>query len=166
VTRLYTNPGFWVRNALLIVFLVAVFFYGCFELWRAYFHPSGDTSTGTLFGVVFAGGSLFALRQHFEDHRDLVATFDRDDETGRLAALIWQPLGGRQLMGEPAEFKNWRLHTKLGRRNARSFFIYVDVDGYPRPLRFDLKPGVNVDGLRAVTPETIAQFETAKVASA
>jgi hypothetical protein len=158
VTRLYANPGFWARNTLLVLFLVVVFFYGWWELWRASRGPSADASTGFMFGVVFIGGSLFALRQLYEDHRDLVATLDRDDKTGKLAAAVWQPLGAEKLVAEPGEFTDWRLHTKLAGRGSRTYFIYVDFPGRPRPLRFNLKPGVDVTGLRQLAPEALAEY--------
>ena len=158
MTRLYANPGFWLRNALLILFLVVVFLYGWWELWRAFRGPSADPSTGIMFGVVFVGGSLFALRQLYEDHRDLVATLDRDEATGRLVAAVWQPLRAEKLVAEPGAFADWRLHVKLGRRNNRAYFIYVDFPGRPRPLRFDLKPGVNLAGLQQLAPDAVAEF--------
>ncbi len=160
MTRLYANRGFWVRNALLILFLIVVFIYGCWELWRASHVASGEAGTGVMFGVVFAGGSLFALRQLRDDHRDLVASLDRNDATGELVAAVWKPLGAEKIVAPPSAFTDWRVHVKLlARGRQKAFFLHVDYAGRPRPLRFDLKPGTDTAGLRQLAPEAIAEFE-------
>ncbi|MEJ0097628.1 MAG: hypothetical protein WDM84_06500 [Bauldia sp.] len=159
MTRFYANRGFWVRNALLILFLIVVFLYGCFELWRAFHVSSADSTTGITFGVVFAGGSLFAFRQLTDDHRDLVATLDRNDTTGELVAAVWKLAGAETIAAPPSAFTGWRVHVKTLGKVGRAYFLHVDAAGRQRPLRFDLKSGTDLAGLRQIAPDAIAEFE-------
>jgi hypothetical protein len=161
VTRLYLHRGFWGRYIGLLVFLGLVFVYGCFELWRAWHVPSRDTSTGVMFGVIFAGGSLYALRQVLEENRDLVVTLARDAVADTLAAAVFARVNTTPVTAPTAAFTNWRLHRKTIGRNRIAYFIHVDCTGWPRPLRFDLKPGTDLAGLRQLAPAVVAEFDAA-----
>ena len=78
-----------------------------------------------------------------------------------MLATVWQPQGPLKLPVGKGQATNWRSHVKIGKRNARTFFVHADLAGYPRPLRFELRPAVNVAGLRSVAPEAIAEYEKA-----
>lgn len=159
MTALYVYRRFWVRHTGLLAFLGLVFVYGCFELWRASRAPSGDTSNGIMFGVIFVGGSLYAIRQTLQDHRDLVVSLLRNDSDGTLTASAFDRLRAVEITGPASAFTDWRLYRKpIGRRGA-AYFIHVDCALWPRPLRFDLKPGTDVAGLREVAPEAVAEVE-------
>ena len=69
--------------------------------------------------------------------------------------------GPLKLTGPKEQFSIWRSHVKVGKRNARTFFAHADLVGYPQPLRFELRPAVNLSGLRRIAPEAIAEYETA-----
>jgi len=161
VTRIYANPGFWRRSTLSIGVLILVAIYGIWELLSAARGPSEAATTGYMFGAIFFGGSLYALYQLYGDWRDLVATLDLDEASGRLIATLWQPQGPLKLPAGPGQLTNWRPHIKVGKRNARAFFMYADHAAYPRPLRFDLRPGVDISGLRRIAPEAIAEHDAA-----
>jgi hypothetical protein len=160
MTRIYENPGYLWRQRISMVVMIIVGVYGIWELWSAA-QGQGDTTFGYMFGIVFVGGAAFALQQIIADGRDLIALLDRDDASGELTATLWRPFSSERVVAEPGQFTGWRLHIKIGKRNARSFFVYADHPRYPRPLQFDLRSGVNTDGLRTLAPEAIDEFETA-----
>ena len=163
---LYVYRRFWWRHIGLLAFLALVFVYGCFELWRASHAPSGDASNGIMFGVIFVGGSLFAVRQTLQDHRDLVISFLRNDSDGTFTASVFDRLRAVEITAPPSAFTDWRVYRKpIGRRGA-AHFIHVDCALWPRPLRFDLKPGTDVAGLRQVAPEATAEVEAAHAPAA
>lgn len=159
--RIYENPGFWRRAWLSIGFLVAAIIWGFWEFWSAATGPADGATTGYLFGILFVGGGLYALYQLAEDWRDLVSSLDLDEETGAMLATVWQPQGPLKLAARKGQITNWRSHVKVGKRNARTFFVHADLVGRPRPLRFELRPAVDVAGLRRVAPEAIAEYEKA-----
>lgn len=160
MTRIYENPGYIWRQRLSTAVLIVVGIYGVWELWAAS-QAEGDTTIGYMFGLVFVGGSVYAMRQIISDGRDLVALLDRDETTGQLIVTLWRPLWLERLTVEPGQLSGWRFHVKIGKRNARTFFVHADHPDYPRPLEFDLREGVNTDGLRALAPEAIDEFDVA-----
>jgi hypothetical protein len=161
MTCIYENPGFWRRVWLSIGFLVAAIIWGVWEFWSAATGPAERATTGYLFGLLFVGGGLYALYQLAEDWRDLVSSLDLDEATGAMLATVWQPQGPLKLPVGKGQATNWRSHVKIGKRNSRTFFVHADFAGYPRPLRFELRPAVNVAGLRSIAPEAIAEYEKA-----
>ena len=161
MTRIYENPGFWRRAWLSIVFLIGAIIWGCWEFWSAATGPEESATTGYLFGLLFVGGGFYALYQLAEDWRDLVPSLELDEATGTMLATVWRPQGPLKLTVTKEQLSNWRSHVKIGKRNARTFFVHADLAGYPRPLRFELRPPVDVSGLRRVAPEAIAEYEQA-----
>ena len=162
MTRIYANPGLTRRMTFSAAAMVAVGLYGLWELWSAAQAGAGAGSTGYLFGVAFVGGAIYGFRTIATEARDLVATLDLDPADGTAVATLWRPLGLQRLETPLARFSNWRFHVRIGARNARTFFLYADHSGYPRPLQFDLRHGVTVtDGLRAIAGEAVAEFERA-----
>ncbi len=166
MTALYEHRRFWGRQIGLLAFLVLVFFYGCFELWRALHQPAGDASNGILFGIIFFGGSLYAIRQLLQDNCDLVVTLSRNDGDGTLTASVFANFRAATITAPASAFTNWRLYRKPIGRRGFSFFIHVDCPGWPRPLRFDMKPGTDITGLRQVAPEAIAELQAAHAPAA
>ena len=159
MTRIYENRNIWRRSWGLSGFLVVIIFYGIWELYRAAYAP--DATTGATFGVLFIGGAIYALYQLYNDYRDVVATLDRDDATGGFVVAIWQPTGPMTLTATASDLGNWRSYVKMVGRTNRQFYVYADLTGYPRPLRFELKPKTDTAGLGAIAPEAVAPFETA-----
>jgi hypothetical protein len=157
MTRIYENPGYLWRQRISMGVLIVVGLYGVWELWSAA-QGQGDTTLGYMFGLVFVGGSAYALRQIISDGRDLVGLLDRDETSGNLTATMWRPLSLKRIVAEPGQLTSWRFHVKLGKRNARTFFVYADHPGYPRPLQFDLRQGISTDGLKTLAPEAIDEF--------
>jgi len=160
VTRLYVHRGFWGRYVGLLIFLVLVFIYGCFELWRVWTLPGGDGSTGIMFGIVFVGGSLYSLRGVLQENRDVVISLARKANAPDLVVSVFARFKAAEITAPPEVFSNWRLHRKMIGRNRVAFFILADCALWPRPLRFDLKPGTDLTGLRALAPEAVAEFES------
>jgi hypothetical protein len=161
VTELYVHRGFWVRYVALLIFLALVFVYGCFELWRAAYQPGAGASGGIMFGIFFVGGSLYALRIVLQENRDLVISLARNNENGELAASVFARFNAADVAAPPSAFGNWRLDLKKLGRNRVAFFIHADCTAWRRPLRFDLKPGTDLSGLRTLAPDAIAEFEGA-----
>lgn len=159
MTRLYVHRGFWGRYIGLLIFLALVFVYGCFELWRVWTLPGGDTSSGFMFGIVFVGGSLYSLRSVLQENHDLVISLTRDDHAPHLVVSVFARFNAAEITAAPAAFSNWRLYRKTIGRNRVAFFVLADCTACPRPLRFDLKPGTDLTGLRALAPEAVAEFE-------
>jgi hypothetical protein len=170
MTRVFDNRGYWWRQTISLVVVVVVIIYGCWEIYWAtfstaeYHSPMGQLlgigDDRYLFGVLFFGGGLYAGWQLIEDSRDSVATFDLDVKTGATVATLWRPTGTVKLTADLAAIGNWRLYVKLGKRNSRTFYIYADHPGHPRPLQFDLRRN-DAEGLRKVAPEAVAEYERA-----
>ena len=158
MTRIYAIPGAWVRNSVSLAILVAVALYGVWELWGAANGPADQQAISYAFGVAFVGGAAYGLWQTIADTADKVMTFDRDEASGRTLATLWRPFWTEKLVADLTAIGNWRFFVAIGNRNARTFFVLADHPGYPRPLKFELRPGI-VEGLRKVAPEAIADFE-------
>jgi hypothetical protein len=126
-------------------------------LWRASQAAGGDASSGATFGVLFIGGGIYAAWHLANDWRDLIVELDRGTD-GSLTASRWTPFGPRAITGG---FGNWRFYVKLVGRSRREFFLYVDHPSAPRPLKIELRPGMDLSGLRQVAPEAIAEYEQA-----
>ncbi len=155
MTPLYRNPGIWTRTVAYLAVVVAALLWGIFELWRAAGEQGGDASSGGLFGVLFIGGSFYAVWQVFGEWRDVAVALDRDTD-GTLVATQWSLTGPKKIRGE---FRNWRLHVAIVKRNAPVYFIYTDHPALPRALRFNLRAGVDLAGLRTVAPDAVAEYE-------
>ncbi len=159
MTELYANRSIWRRTYAYAAVIVAAMVWGVFEIWHGMGVEGGDGQSGGMFGVLFIGGGLYAFYQLIGDWRHVVTKLRQDEATGRLTATLWEPTGAKDVSGTPEEFRNWRPHVKLIGRARRSFFIYVDHAAIPRPLRFDLPPGSDVEGLRRIAPDAVAEYQ-------
>jgi hypothetical protein len=157
MTKLYENSAVWKRTIGFGVFLFLVFLWGLWELWSAW--GSSDATSGAMWGVLFAGGAIFAAYQQIAEWRDVVTRLARNDATGALTATVWAPTGPLTLTGAPGEFTNWRPYVKTSGR-MKTFYIYVDFARHPRTLRFDIGPKGDLTGLREIAPDVVAEFET------
>jgi hypothetical protein len=170
LTRLYENKGHWWRQTLSLVAVILVSFYGVWELWWAtfgtgdYHSPMGEMfgigDDRYLFGIAFLFGGIYACWTLIRDSADVVSTFDLDEPTGMTLATLWRPGWTEKLVAPLSAIDNWRLYVKVGNRNVRTFYIYADHPNYRRPLNFDLRRA-NLEGLRRVAPEAVADFEAA-----
>ncbi len=159
MTRIYENHGFWMRNVVSLGILIAVAIYGLWELWAAY-NSTEDATMGFLFGAGFLGGAAYGAWQLINDNADLVAAMDLDEATGDSVVSLWRPFWTEKLKRPAGDIRNWRFYVKVGARQMRTFYIYADHPSYPRTLQFDLRKA-NLDGLRKVAPEAVAEFEAA-----
>jgi hypothetical protein len=161
ITRLYDNPGLSRRLTISAVVLVAAALYGLWELWAAA-TTANDATTGYLFGIAFVGGGAYGLYQVFAEARDAVVSFAFDPATGRSLTTLWRPLAPRRLAASRDDLTAWRFHIKVGRRDVRTYYLYADHAAHPRPLQFELRPGMTIaDDLRRLAPEAIDEFERA-----
>ena len=103
---------------------------------------------------------MYAIWQLINDSADTVATLEVDEATGASVVALWRPFWTDKLRIELARIRDWRFHVKVGKRNTRTFFIYADHPGYPRPLQFDLRRN-DVEGLRKLAPEAVKEYEAA-----
>ena len=154
---LYRNPGFATRNLISMVVLIVICLYGLWEIWRA--ANGGGGEDGYIFGVIFVGGAIWGGRELLNEVRDRVMDLTRDPASGRTTVTLWRPFSTMRVEGPSDALTDWRLHVTLGRRNTRTYFIYVDHKDHPRPLVFDLmKRGLDLTGLKKIAPEAMAEF--------
>jgi len=161
MTRLYDNPGLSRRLTISAVVLVAAALYGLWELWAAA-AATDNATTGYLFGIAFLGGAAYGLQQVLAEARDLVVSFEFDPATGRSLTTLWRPLAPRRLAAIRDDIAAWRFHIKVGRRDARTYYLFADHAAHPRPLQFELRPGMTIaDEFRRLAPQAIGEFERA-----
>jgi hypothetical protein len=167
MTRIYENRGYWWRQTVSMAVVIVVAIYGVWELWSAAFTPAPQTGMGQLFGIgddrllfgiAFVGGGVYALWQLINDAADTVVTLDVDEAADRSVVSLWRPFWTERLKIDVGGIRNWRFYVKVGNRNMRTFLIYADHPGYPRPLQFDLRKA-DIDGLRKIAPEAVAEYE-------
>lgn len=159
MTRLYENKGFWRRSNLSIGFVIVAVLWGAFEFWSALRGPAEGAATGYMWAAAFFFGGFYGLYQLMQEWRDFVTGLDLDEATGTMTVTVWQPQGPLRRTATRGELRNWRSHVRIGKRGARQFFLLADLAGYPRPLRFDLRPGSDVSGLSRIAPEAVAEYE-------
>ena len=160
MTRVYENRGYFLRQNISAVVLVAVFIYGIFELWHAF--TSAGNSTGAMFGVLFLGGSVWGAYTLWTDGRDVVGILDADLAARRVEITLWGPFTRKRIATALDDILEWRFWVKTGARGQRSYFLYLITPGNPRPLQIELKRGQPIpDGLRQLAPLAIEEFETA-----
>jgi hypothetical protein len=157
MTPLYRHSGIWTRSVAYLVVVVAAALWGIFELWSAGRPGSSEAQSGALFGVLFLGGSVYAVWQIYNEWRDTIIALDRDPD-GKVVATRWSLTGPQKIRGD---LRNWRFHVAIVGRNTQAYFIYVDAAALPRPLRLDLSKGADLSGLRTIAPEAVAEFEQA-----
>ena len=161
MTRLYANAGHWWRNTASLVIGLLAGVWGIWEIWRAMQGPAEYATTGYLFGAAFIAGGIYAVRLVIRDAADRVMTFDQDPATGATVTTLWRPLRTETLEADANGIDNWRLYVTIGRRNAKTFFVYADHRAYPRPLQFELRQGNDLAGLRTIAPDVVDEFERA-----
>lgn len=159
MTRIYESKGLNWRSNLSVGIMIPVVLWGLWELWSAFGNPDNQDPTGAMFGVLFVGGGIYGFYKTLTDNRDLVAAVDADFDTKRIVFTLWRPLR-TETMEESFDRLTWRYWVKVGSRNARNYFLFVQVAGYPRPLQIELRRGEPVsEGLRRLVPDAIAEFE-------
>lgn len=157
MTPLYRNRSIWTRSIVYLAIVVAAALWGVFELWSASRPGSTEAQSGALFGVLFLGGSVYAVWQIYNEWRDTIVGLDRDGD-GKVVATRWSLTGPQKVTGD---LSNWRFHVAIVGRNTQAYFIYVDTPTLPRPLRLDLSKGADLSGVRTIAPEAVADFERA-----
>ena len=159
MTRLYANPGHAARMTGSAIVLVIVIIYGFFELWRSGAGGGSDT-TGFLFGIFFVGGGAYGIRSFILPALDSAVALDADPATGHAELTLWRPFVARRIGLPLGALTDWRYHVKLGKRGAKSHFLLVKCPARARPVEFELRAGLALsEGLRALAPEAIADFE-------
>lgn len=173
MTRIYENKGYRTRQLISLGIIVAVVVYGLWELWYASTNPApngiamllGLGQDGYAFGALFIAGGAWAYYTLLRDAADLVDTFDLDEATGETLTVIWRPLRAIRLAAPLSAITDWRLYVKVGARNARTAYIYASHPGHPRPIMFELRRA-DLEGLRKVAPEAVADYEAQFTAGA
>jgi len=156
MTRIYENRSFARRMTGSTLVVVAAILFGLWELYAVVRAPQ-DSGYGSLFAALFIGGGIYAMWQILRDYGDTVVSL----ETGTVGAVIsvWRPFRSQRIAVPLDRLGNWRFETRsVG--NARVPTALADHRDYPRPLRFELGPGIAVtDQFRALAPDAIAAFE-------
>ena len=155
MTRIYENRPFARRMTGSSLVVVAAILFGLWELYAAV-RAAQDSGYGSLFAALFIGGGIYAM-WILRDYGDTVVSL----ETGTVGALIsvWRPFRSQRIAAPLDRLGNWRFEMKeIGR--ARIPMLLADHRDYPRPLRFELGPGIPItQAFRALAPDAIASFE-------
>lgn len=159
IMRVYKNRDLGRIGNISVVILVAVFIYGLWELWAAFFTGSNDTF-GAMFGVVFVGGGAIGMYTIWKENRDQPQWFDADFDTGRGQIALWRPFRPQVIDIQLADMRDWRYWIKVGKRNLRIHYLVAAVPDYPRPIYFDLTHTGDIpEGFRRLAPEAVAEYE-------
>lgn len=158
MTRIYENPGFAKRNNISVVVLVAVFIYGIYELYTAFFTGSQD-QMAAMFGVLFVGGAVYGAYTIWSEARDTVMSLDLDPATGRAKITLWRPFSTHVIEAPVDRLTDWRHWVKVGKRNMQTHFVIFRADGHPNPLNVELTKGELPEGFRHVSPAMVEEFE-------
>jgi len=158
MTRIHESPGSARRSNISLVVLIAVFFYGLWELWHAA-TVTNDT-TAYLFGVIFVGGALYGARVTLAEARDLVNTFDLDPETGKTLISLWRPFHMKRIETSIDRVTDWRHWVQTGPRKQLSHYLLARTPFHDGMLRFAMQPGMEIkDEFRRIAPKAIKEFE-------
>ena len=159
MTPAYVNTGFRWRNNVSMAVLIVVAVYGVWQLWRAAQEPADVSATDYLFGIGFVGGAAYGLWQLIREANDRVMTFEIDPASGIAVISLWRPFWIERMKAAPGDLGNWRYHVAIVGRSGRAFFVYADHKGHPRPLQFELRPKLDLAGLRTIAPDAVAEYE-------
>ena len=55
---------------------------------------------------------------------------------------MWKPFGATRIAGPLERFSDFRPYGKQVRRNVRTPMVLADHPDHPRPLEFELGPGI------------------------
>ncbi len=158
MTRIYEYPGFAKRNNISVIVLVAVFVYGFFELYTAFF-AGGQDQMAAMFGVLFVGGAVYGAYTIWSEARDTVMALDLDPATGMTKITLWRPFGTHVLDVPSSQLTGWRHWVKVGKRNVQTHYVIFNAPGHPRPLHVELTKGDLPEGFRQLSPAAVEEFE-------
>jgi hypothetical protein len=120
----------------------------------------GEAGFGYLFAAAFILGGLYGLRQLNSDYADMVVSADADGTAGPARISVWRPFLPKTLEGPLDKLANWRFEVKAPRPNLRIPMLLAEHPQHPRPLRFEVGPGIALsEGFRALAPEALAAYE-------
>jgi hypothetical protein len=158
MVSLHQNSSMVTRSNISFAILVVVFPFGIWELWGAA-TVSGDTGA-YVFGAIFVGGAIYALRNLLAETRDLVVAFDADPATGKAKISLWRPFRKLRIETSLDQISGWRHWIQTGTRGRRNFFLLAQEASHAGMLRIELRPGAGIASqLRELAPEAIADFE-------
>lgn len=165
MTRIYENRNFNRRMNISVAVTAFAVLFGLWELWAALRAGPEGAGYGFLFAALFIGGGIYGFNQIQNDGSHMVTALDVDDASGQAVASVWRPFSPKQVAGPLAEFTEWRPYTKRA-RSVHIHMLLADHPGYPKPLQFEIGPGVAVDErFRALASEALAAFEKDGAAS-
>lgn len=158
MTRIYNDRGFVLRNWVSMAILAGATVWGVVEILR-YLAGSSD-STGLLFGVGFLAAAAYGGYRILNDGRDAIVRLEADLDGGASVVTLWRPWGLRRLTAPLDQLHGWRMYIEMKTRSQRTYLLRVRHPDNPRPLQIELMPGrTDLEGLRRVAPEAIADFE-------
>lgn len=156
--RIHDDSAAARRANISSVILIAAFFFGTWELWRA--TTITGAADGYFFGISFLLASVFALRLTLTEIRDRVIALDVDKELGQAVIVLWRPFSATRLETTLDQITGWRHWVQTKSLNRRNYFLFARLPSYPNQLRFELRPDVPIaEELRQIAPEAIADFE-------
>ena len=158
MTRIYEHSGFAKRNNISVVVLVAVFIYGFFELYTAFFTGIQD-QMAAMFGVLFVGGAVYGAYTIWSEARDTVMALDMDPATRAARITLWRPFSTQVIEAPADHLTGWRHWVKVGKRNVQTHYVIFNAPGYPRPLHVELTKGELPEGFRTLSPAAVEEFE-------
>jgi hypothetical protein len=163
--RIYANRPAAKRANVSLVVVIGSFLFGLFEIWRAVQVSSEASQTGYLFALLFIGGGAYGLHTILAGHRDTVLWLDV--EGSDATAGVWRPFGAARIAGPLRDLTEFRPYAKPVRRNVTVPTLLADHPARPRPLEFDLGPGIEYgEAFRSLAGEAISSFEKPAAAPA
>jgi hypothetical protein len=158
-TRIYANRGLARRTNGSLVVVIIAFVFGFFEIWRAMHVGPEEPGSGYLFAILFLGGGVYAGRQLLSGTIDAVVWLDLDASRQATVAL-WRPFTTKRIAGPVDRLTGWRPYAKEVRRNMKQPMVLADHPDYPRPLEFEIGPGVVLgEEFRALAGAAVASLE-------
>jgi hypothetical protein len=159
MTRIYENRPLARRMNISVVVTIFAILFGFWEAWNAFNAGPEGAGYGFLFAALFIGGGIYGMNQVLTDSRDMVTALDIDEANGHAAISVWRPFGATRIEGPLDRLTEWRPWAKEVRR-VRTPVLLADHPGHPRPLQFEVGPGIALtDQFRALAPEALASFE-------
>jgi len=160
MARIYANRGLTKRQNFSTVVVIGSLLLGCFELWRAATVAPDQVGSGYLFAALFLGGGAYGARQVLMGSMDTVAALDLGPAR-EATIVLWRPFTTKRIEGPVDRLSDWRPYAKQVRRNLRQPMVLADHRDYPRPLEFEIGPGIQMDdAFRTLAGEALAGLET------
>jgi hypothetical protein len=159
MVKVFDNSGVIWRSWVSVAVLTGAVIWGAIELVRVY--TGASDSTGYLFGFGFLAAAGYGGQRLFLDTRDTLVSLAVDFNSRETLAVLWRPWGLTHLTAPLDRLTGWDLFIAIKTRQQRTYLLRFRHPDYPDArLQIELPPTIkDVEGLRRLAPEAIAEFE-------